>query len=585
MKIAPVIAISSLLVGFVLLAVSTFSYHMFSKRRKYLDQLAKQGLDLKSSTRIYTVMDGKVVPIRKTKWASAFGKINRHTYSTGQRGSKPTERISRNVVTDLETAVNDCHERSTDRQPQLYYLPQASDLLGCPVYSPLKPLPRIHDAQVKRKRGQHHLEQTLPPKYSYISKSSTIKGYSTASPRPVQKEGQRSTATSKPVAQISLQEGIRTSEPITSKAPSTYALPREPQVSMSSSGPYHVRVRQASNHRPNTITPLANREVNASLLPVPLGLLPPIVKDLPLSPIRTPEDNPTTPVSQRLVLQRSSPKPNFDMTVLQAASVSAIPHSAFYPYRFPCGGPRQPRKSYRAILKSTDTTDSLPIRASSECNANIQREQVGIAPSSDLGPHSAPSRSKPTTRRTGSSPPNESPPPHNASSSDNTQSQLPEPDAPGEAFSWLADPSLSVSAKSSSSSRDAQQHRIKAAKASEESARVVHQSFLDPATPTSGSMTEIRGKHVSSAGPYSAFEIAQAYRMGNARCVSIYSRFAQPVERQGVSARLQKPGRLSAASSRRDKPLPSPRSNHSGHAASASAQSFVVSPLSSTFTR
>ncbi|MCJ1417552.1 hypothetical protein MMC32_003896 [Xylographa parallela] len=563
---------------------------MLSKRRKHLERLAKQDLDPKSPTRILTVMDGKVVPILETKWASTFNSIHRPTYSTYQRGSRPTERASRNIVSDLEPAANDGHERSTDVQPQLYYLQQASDLLGCPVYSPLKPLPRIHEARVKRNTGQQHLEQTQPPKYSYGIKSSMIKAYDTVSPRLVQEEGLRSTRTSQPPVQVALENDRKASETAISKPLSAYTLPRNSRISRSSSGPYHVRIRRASHQTNNASTPLTSGEMKPSPIPVPPGLLPPIVKDLPLSPIRTPEENstpekrPTTPVSHRPLLQPSPPTPNFDMNALKAASVSAIPPSAFYPYRFPCSGSRQPRKSYRAILKSTNTPASPPIEASTECDTSITLEQVRAASSSDPEPCSALSRSDPTSRDTGTSSQDEPPKQHKASYT-SAQPRLPDLESTLEARSWLANPSVSASPQSSSSSRHPPQHPSNTPKSSEESARVGHQSFLDPATPISGSVLDIpQEKYRSPAGPYSLFEMAQANRMGNARCVSIYSRFATPVSRKPLPSPLpQEPNRLSSASSWRNKPLPSPRSNHSGNAASATAQSFVVSPLSSTF--
>ncbi|MCJ1435317.1 hypothetical protein MMC27_004689 [Xylographa pallens] len=589
MQTAPIIVVSSLLVGFVLFAFSMFVYRIFTKRRNHLEQLAPHDLDPKSPTRTFTVMDGKVVPIQETKWASTFNSMHWPTYSTHQRGSKQTERASRNVVSDLETGANNGHERSTDMQPQLYYLQQASDLLGCPVYSPLKPLPRIHEARVKSYKGQHHLEQTQPPKYSYVIKNSRNKG-DTVSPLPVQEEFRRSTTTSQPAVQVLLQNDTKGSETIIDKQLSAYSLPRKSRISRSSSGPYHVRTRWASNQTPNTSTTLTNGEMKSGLIPVPLGLLPPIVKDLPLSPIRTPEEKPTpekrptTPVRNHLVLQPNSPKPNFDMNVLKAASVSAIPHSAFYPYRFPCSGSRQPRKSYRAILKSTNTPDSLPIETSVECNASIKLEQARKASSSDPEPYSALSRPDPTSGDIGTLPQDEPPRQHKASST-STQPRLPDSDTTLEALSWLANPSLSTSPESSSSRRHPQQHPTNTPRMSEESARVAHQSFLDPDTPISGSVPDIAPeKHPSPAGPYSPLDMAQAYRMGNARCVSIYSRFATPGSRKALPSPLvRKPSRLSSASSWRNKPLPSPGSNHSGNAASATAQSFVVSPLSSTF--
>ncbi|MCJ1382468.1 hypothetical protein MMC17_005581 [Xylographa soralifera] len=585
MQTAPVIAISSLLLGSVLFAFFICVYRMFSRRRKYREKLAKQDLDPKSHTRIFTVMDGKVVPIQETKWANNFNGIHSPTYLTDQRRLTPTERSSHNIVSDLEAAANDEHGISTDMQPQLYYLQHASDLLGCPVYSPLKPLPRTRAPHGKRKKGQYQLDQTQPPKYSYVIKSSTTKVSNIASPRTVQQESHRPTSASRPAVPVSLQHDTNTSEAVIRKPLSAYSLPMAARMSLPSSGRHHMTTRRASNQRPSTSTPLTNREMDASLIPVPLGLLPPIVKDLPLSPIRTPEENPTTPIHNRPALQPDSPKPNFDMTVLKAASISAIPHSAFYPYRFPRSGSRQPRKSYRAILKSTETPGSLATEAPSEQCTNTKTEQVGTALVSDPGSRSAPSCPNPTSGNTGSLPPNGSPSQHKASS-DSTQPRLPNPDTTLEALSWLADPSLSVSPKSSSSSRDPQQHQINTPQTSEESARMVHTSFLDPATPISGSVPDMpHEKQQSPAGPFSAFDMAQAYRIGNARCVSIYSRFATPVSRRAVpSPLLREPDRLSSTHSWRDKPLPSPRSDHSGNAASATAQSFVVSPLSSTFT-
>ncbi|MCJ1320343.1 hypothetical protein MMC15_005681 [Xylographa vitiligo] len=560
MQTAPIIAISSLLVGVVLFAFSLFLCQMSSKRRKYLEQLAKQDLDLKSPTRIFTVMDGKVVPIQERRWVSTFNSIRWPVYLTDQRGSKPTERTTRNVISDLETAANHGHERSTDMQPQLYYLQQASDLLGSPVYSPLKPLPRIHETHVKRKKGQLHLEQTQPPNYRSGIKSSAIKVYNNASPRPVQEQSKRSTTISQPAVQTSLPDDMKASKAVIRKPIPAYGSPRGPRVSLSSSGPDHMRTRRASSQRPNPSTPLTNREMRSGLIPAPLGLLPPIVKDLPLSPIRTPEEKPTTPVSDHPVLQPSSPKPKIDMSVLEAASISAIPHSAFYPYRFPRSGSRQPRMSYRAILKSTHTHGSLPVGASSEGVINMKSEQVEIALSSEPGPHGAPSHPNPTPESAGSSPPNGFPPPQNASSN-NDQPQLRDADTAPETLSWLADPSLSVSPKSSSSSRRPQQHPINTPKTSEESARMAHTSFLDPATPISGPVPDMpQEKHVSTAGPYSSFDMAHAYRMGNARCVSIYSRFARPPSRKPpvASPLVRESNRLSSASSWRDKPLPVP---------------------------
>ncbi|MCJ1296380.1 hypothetical protein MMC34_007946 [Xylographa carneopallida] len=583
MQTAPIIAISSLLVGFVLLAFSMCVYHLFSRRRKYLEQLAKNDFDPKSPTRVFTVMDGKVVPIQETKWATTFNNIDWPTSSTDARRSKPAERTSRNIVSDLEIGARDDRERSTDIQPQLYYLQQASDLLGCPVYSPLKPLPRIHEAQVKKNKGKLHLEQTQPPKYSDTFRSSTIKAHATASSRPIQEEIHRSTATSQPAVQVPLQNVTEAPAAVISKPLAIYSTTKNPRSSLPSSGPDQTRTRRASKQRPNTHKPQTNREMRTSLIRTPLGLLPPIVKDLPLSPIRTPEEKPTTPVSHGSDLQPSSPKLNFDMDVLKAASVSAIPPSAFHPYRFPRSGSRQPRKSYRAILKSTDPADSLPIGASSERITNIMLGPSGKGISSEREPHGA-LHSHLTSRNTGSLPPKASSLQNNASSN-GTQIWPADPNTPLETLSWLADPSQSDSAKSSNSSRRPQQHQTNTPKTSEESIRAVRQSFLDPATPISGLVpTMPPEKHESTAGPYSSVDMAQAYRMSNARCVSIYSRYALPVSRKPVPSPLVgRPHRLSSASSWRDKPLPSPGSHDSGNAASGTAQSFVVSPLSSTF--
>jgi len=348
-----------------------------------------------------------------------------------------------------------------------------------------------------------------------------------------------------------------------------------------------MRTRQAGNHRVDISTPLTNRELNPSLIPVPLHPLPPIVKGLPLSPIRTPEEQPTTPVRNHPSLHPELPKPNIDMSVLKAASVSAIPHSAFSPYDFPRSGSRQPRKSYRAILKFTDTPGSLPIESNSEYGTVRKLEHIESASSSDSGRHSPP---LPRVRTSGKAEfrPQTGSAPSNRVSSDRTQPRPPDPDATLEAFSWLADPSVSASTKSSKSSRHEQQPQINKPETSGESDHMLHKSFLNLDTPKSelvlDSLEEKRRSPASPKSPHSSSNVAQAYQMGNARYISIYSRYARPVSRKPVpSPLMREANRLSTASSWRDKPLPSPRSNQSGKAGSATAQSFVVSPLSSVF--
>ncbi|MCJ1390416.1 hypothetical protein MMC18_003275 [Xylographa bjoerkii] len=588
MQPAPIIAISALLVGFVLFAFSIFVYKMFSERRKYLQQLVKPDLDLKSPTRVLTVMDGKVVPMQERRWASTFNGIHWPTYSIDQRGSKSMERSSHNIARDLEAVGNDGHRTSTYTQPQLHLLQQTSDLLGSPVYSPLEPPPHVRATHAKRKKGKHQLEQTQSPKYSYAVKSSPVKAYTTASLHPAQKESHRSTSLSQPATQASIENDTNPSVGLIKKPVSGYSLPTYPRASLSTGGLYDMRTRRASNQRANTSTPLTYTGTNPSLGPVPLRSLPPIVKDLPLSPIRTPEEKPTTPVGNRSFLHPDSSKPNFDLGVLQAASISAIPHSAFYPYRFPGSGSRQPRKSYRGILKSKDSPGSLPIEAPLECGTPPKSMQIEMALPLFPRLHRAPF---PPTQTSGKAefPPRTGCAPQHEVSSNSTQPRLPDPNTALGVLSWLADPSVSASPQSSSSSRHQQQHESNTPETSEDNNQVLHKSFLNPDTPPSESVPDVSQENIQSPvvpkTPYNSSNIAQGHHMANARCVSIYSRFAKPLSRKPApSPLIRETNRLSSASSWRDKPLPSPRSDHSGHAASATAQSLLVSPLSSMFT-
>ncbi|MCJ1398039.1 hypothetical protein MMC11_001236 [Xylographa trunciseda] len=594
MHAAPIIAISALLVGFVLLAFSLFAYQIFAKRRKYLEQLAKRDLDPKSPTRVLTVMDGKVVPMQERRRAGTLNGIPWPRYSTDQRGAETTEQPSRNIARDLEVAGNENHPMTADIQPQLYHLQQASDLLGCPVYSPLEPRPRIHAAHAKKKKGQNQLEQTQPPKYSYPIRSSMIKACDAVSPSPLQQESHIFTTPSQLAVQGSTRDNPSTSMWGLKKPISAYSLPMGPRASLSTTGLYKMRTRKASDQRPDSSARLTIRESNPGSIPVPLRSLPPIVKDLPLSPIRTPEDQPATPVRNSPNLHPNlhpklhpnlhpeSPKPNIDMSVLEAASVSAIPHSAFHPYRFPRSGTRQPRKSYRAILKATHDSDSLPIEGTSECGTETRSVQVGTALSSDAGRHRALSVQDPILDTTKLRPQT------TQVSSNSIQSRPPDPNATLEHLSWLADPSVDVSPKSSRSSQHQRQPQPNTAETSGESDLMLHKSFLNLDTARSEVVPDmVEEKHESFAGPGappSSSNIAPAFHMGNARCISIYSRYATPVSRKAVpSALVREPHRLSSVSSWRDKALPSPRSDQSGNVASATAQSFVVSPLSSVF--
>ena len=585
MQAAPIIAISALLIGFVLLAFSLFAYHMLSKRRKDLEQLARRDIDQKTPTRILTVMDGKVVPMQRQRWASTFNGIHWPTYSMDQQGSKSAEQPAQNLTRDLAAAGNDTHRRTPDMQPQLHLLQQTSHLLGSPVYSPLAPSTRTRATREKRKKGQYQLEQTQPPKYGYAIKSPISQVYDTASPRTVQHESHRSTIPSQVDVQVSTRNDNHTSIGGAEEPLPAHSLSTNPQLSLSTSEPY--RIRRSSNKEANDSIPRTSGAANPDLNPIPLRSLPPIIKGLPLSPIRTPEEEPAVPVGSKPSVHPNSPKPSFDMNVLEAASVSAIPPSAFYPYRFPPSGSRQPRRSYRAILKSTAASVSLVAEAVPETVMETKDEQIGIAFSPDSGVHNAVSRPSQSVSKT-EFPPRISPMSHGTVPANSTRARPSDSEADIAALSWLADPSLSVSPNSSGSSRHRQQHHTSTPKTSGESDRV-HRSFLNPDTPPSGSVPYVRPEQeqspVPTRSPYGSSNIAQAYHMGNARCVSIYSRFANPVQRKPVPTQLAgEPYRLSSQSAWRDKPLPSPRSDGSGKAASATAPSFVVSPLSSVFT-
>lgn len=343
MQESSIIVISSVVGGFTFLAFMAATYLVFARRRKRKEMYRNLSRDQEQPVRIFAVQQGKVitvtesqrnVSIRGLRWPVSM--YSSGTIRSASKGRSPSRRPAGSKKQTKHVANLMQEKRSSEAatvEPTRRKPGHSSSVFPMPPEHA-----RIRES--KEKQGYSQAQEQLPVIYDSVISDSLMKAYEGV-PYPKGRRKHRHRSSTAPSSlRLSLGDKTRLSTTYHPISATGHLLEPTTPVSQMSSAVDSLSWREP--RRPSKTWSQASGSFHyTSQYPLPTAATGRSSaesynnarKDLPALPpaslLQSPSIPPTSPSSTR----KSSKQSKIDKSVLQAASVSAIPPSAFTSYR------------------------------------------------------------------------------------------------------------------------------------------------------------------------------------------------------------------------------------------------------------
>lgn len=368
MQQTDIIIVSSVAGGFTLFAVMAATCFFITRRRRRREVYRNLSCHQEQPVRIFAVQQGRVitvtesqrnVSIRGLRWPGS-------TYSSGTvRSASKARSPSRKSVGSKKKkkhVANLMQEKRGHEAEEIDSIRQKSDDLGYAFPSPPETA-RTRDRG--EKQGYSQPQKQLPVIYDSVISDSLMKAYEGVPYPKGRRKHCRRTSTAPSSLRLSVGDNPRPSSTYHPISATGHLLePTTPGSQMSSA------VDSLSWKETRMLSRSWSQAPESSLTKSDYPLPAPLTgrssaessfdtqKNLPAIPARYQTHTPPVPQISKAIL-KAAKKPKFDLDILQAASVSAIPPSAFNSYRSSLSngesmGSATPVKAEEVPIKKSD---------------------------------------------------------------------------------------------------------------------------------------------------------------------------------------------------------------------------------------